>query len=291
MPAHAVDAADLRTEIGSDAYFGGLVVERSGGLNPAKLLAGLAMLAADAGVDLHEGVRANTVRPQADGRSVVETDRGAIVAKDVIVAANGYVDGVAPSIRRRIMAIRSYIIATEPLPPDLAAEISPRGRMFFDTKNFLYYWRLTPDGRMLFGGRASMWPTTIPRTAAILQRGMARVHPQLAGVRVAYAWGGRVGFTFDRMPHVGRIGGVAYAAGCCGSGVAIMPWLGARLAEWVGGGEAPALAKLRFPLVPAPYEGRAWFLPMAGEWWRMQDRLGARGARPSAEAQPAGPRG
>jgi glycine/D-amino acid oxidase-like deaminating enzyme len=288
MPAHAIDAADLRSEIGSDAYFGGLVVERSGGLNPAKLLAGLATLASEAGADLHEGVRAATIRRQADGRSVVETSRGPIVAKDVIVAGNGYTDGVAPSIRRRILAIRSYIIATDPLPEDLAAEISPRGRMFFDTKNFLYYWRLTPDRRMLFGGRASMWPTTIPRTAAILQRGMVRVHPQLAGTRIAYAWGGRVGFTFDRMPHIGRIGGVAYAAGCCGSGVAIMPWLGARLAEWVGGAEAPALAKLRFPLVPAPYEGRAWFLPMAGEWWRMQDRLAARRARPAPEVQPAG---
>jgi hypothetical protein len=106
---------------------------------------------------------------------------------------------------------------------------------------------------------------------------------------VAYAWGGRVGFTFDRMPHVGRNGGLGYAAGCCGSGVAIMPWLGARLAEWVGGGEAPALAKLRFPLVPAPYEGRAWFLPMAGEWWRLQDRLGARRGAAAREGQSVGP--
>jgi len=279
MPAHVVARQDLRQEIGSDAYFGGLVVERSGGLHPGKFLAGLATLAAEAGADLHEGVRASSIRRQADGRLVVETSRQALIAQDVIVATNGYTDGVAPAIRRRIMSIGSYIIATDPLPADLAAEISPRGRMFFDTKNFLYYWRLTPDRRMLFGGRASMWPTTIARTAAILQRGMVEVHPQLASTRVAYAWGGRVAFTFDRMPHVGRSGGVTYAVGCCGSGVAILPWLGTRVAEWVGGSEAPALARLSFPLVPAPYEGRAWFLPFAGEWWRMRDRIAARGAR------------
>jgi glycine/D-amino acid oxidase-like deaminating enzyme len=279
MASHVVPREELRTEIGSEAYFGGLVVERSGGLHPGKLLAGLVTLADEAGVDLHEGVRVRQVRNQADGRCVVETDRGAILAREVIVGTNGYTGGATPSLRRRIMPISSYIIATDPLPEDLAAEISPRGRMFFDTKNFLYYWRLTPDRRMLFGGRASMWPTTVQRTAAILHRGLLEVHPQLRGTRVAHAWGGRVGFTFDRMPHVGRADGVTYAMGCCGTGVALFPWLGARVAEWVAGREAPALASLRFPLVPAPYEGRAWFLPLAGEWWKTTDRLAARSAR------------
>lgn len=209
---------------------------------------------------------------------MVETSRGAIQAKDVIVGTNGYTGSLTPSLRRRLLSIGSFIIVTDPLPADLAAELSPRGRMFFDTKNFLYYWRLTPDNRMLFGGRASMWPSSIMHTAAILQRSMVRVHPQLAGTRIAYAWGGRVAFTFDRMVHAGRADGVAYAVGCCGSGVAIMPWLGTRVAEWVGGGPPPVLASLRFPLVPAPYEGRAWFLPFAGEFWKLKDRLAARAA-------------
>jgi glycine/D-amino acid oxidase-like deaminating enzyme len=278
MAAHAVPRDELAAEIGTEAYFGGLLVERSGGLHPGKLVAGLVRLAEDAGADLHAGARALRVRRQADGRSVVETSRGAILARDVIVGTNGYTGGLTPSIRRRLLPIGSYIIATDPLPPDLAAAVSPRGRMFFDTKNYLYYWRLTPDNRMLFGGRASMWPTSIGRTAAILQRAMVGVHPQLRGTRVAYAWGGRVAFTFDRMVHAGRADGVTYAVGCCGSGVAIMPWLGMRLAEWVGGGPAPELASLRFPLVPAPYEGRAWFLPLAGEWWKAKDRLAARSA-------------
>jgi glycine/D-amino acid oxidase-like deaminating enzyme len=271
-----IPRAALRDEIGTDAYFGGLAVPGSGTLHPAKWFAGLAASAAAAGADLHEGVRARRLRRPSTGHLVVETDRGAIDARDVVVATNGYTDGFVPSLRRRIIPIGSYIIATEPLPEELARDLSPRGRAFFDSKNFLYYWHVTADRRMVFGGRASFLPTSVERTAAILHRGLLEVHPQLAGHRIDYAWGGKVGFTFDRMPHVGRLGGVTYAMGYCGTGVAMSAWLGTRVAEWLAGGEPPALANLRFPLVPAPFEGRPWFLPVVGEWYRLQDRLAAR---------------
>ena len=267
----------LRSEIGSDAYFGALVVPGSGLLHPGRYFAGLAGAAAAAGADLHENVRAREIRRRADGRFEVLTQRGTISAGDVFVATNGYTDGVVPSLRRRIIPIGSYIIASEPLSEELARELSPNGRSFFDTKNFLYYWHVSADRRMVFGGRASFMPTSIDQTAAILHKGLLEVHPQLAGYRIDYAWGGNVGFTFDRMPHVGRTGdGVAYAMGCCGTGVALMTHLGTKAGEWLAGGEAPALARLKFPLVPAPYEGRPWFLPFAGEWFRLQDRLAAR---------------
>ncbi len=267
----------IREEIGTDAYYGALVVEGSGLLHPGKYYAGLAAAADRAGADLHEGIRAQSIRRQADGRFVVETTRGAILARDVFVATNGYTDGVAPTLRRRIMGIGSFIIASEPLPEALAHELSPNGRSFFDTKNFLYYWHVSQDRRMIFGGRASFLPTSIDKTARILWEGLLEVHPQLADYRIEYAWGGNVGFTFDRMPHVGRTkDGVAYALGCCGTGVALMTYLGTRVGAWLAGGPAPALTKLRFPLVPAPYEGRPWFLPFVGEWYRLQDRLAAR---------------
>jgi glycine/D-amino acid oxidase-like deaminating enzyme len=267
----------IREEIGSDAYYGALAVEGSGLLHPGRYFAGLAAAADRAGADLHEDARVTSVRRQGDGRFVVETTRGAVGARDVFVATNGYTDGAVPSLRRRIIPIGSYIIASEPLPEDLARELSPNGRSFFDTKNFLYYWHVSADRRMIFGGRASFLPTSIDRTAAILWKGLLEVHPQLAGHRIDYAWGGNVGFTFDRMPHVGRTkDGVAYAMGCCGTGVALMTYLGTRVGQWLAGGGAPALTKLDFPLVPAPYEGRPWFLPFAGEWFRLQDRLAAR---------------
>jgi glycine/D-amino acid oxidase-like deaminating enzyme len=277
VTSYVVPRERVREEIGTDAYYGALAVEGSGLLHPGRYFAGLAAAADRAGADLHEGVRAQSIRRQADGRFVVETSRGAILARDVFVATNGYTDGVVPTLRRRIMGVGSFIIATEPLPEELARELSPKGRAFFDTKNFLYYWHVSADRRMIFGGRASFLPTSIDKTARILWRGLMEVHPQLAGYRVEYAWGGNVGFTFDRMPHVGRTkDGIAYAMGCCGTGVALMTYLGTRVGEWLAGGEAPALARLRFPLVPAPYEGRPWFLPFAGEWYRLQDRLAAR---------------
>ena len=277
VSAHVVPRERIREEIGTDAYYGALVVEGSGLLHPAKYFVGLAEAAATAGADLHEGVRARRIRRQADGRFVVETSRGAIQARDVFVATNGYTDGVAPSLRRRLMGIGSFIIASEPLPEDLAHELSPKGRSFFDTKNFLYYWHVSQDRRMIFGGRASFLPTSIDKTARILWQGLVEVHPQLASYRIEYAWGGNVGFTFDRMPHVGRTkDGVTYALGCCGTGVALMTYLGTRVGQWLAGGDAPALTKLGFPLVPAPYEGRPWFLPVVGEWYRLQDRLAAR---------------
>jgi glycine/D-amino acid oxidase-like deaminating enzyme len=274
--ARAIPPDELAPEIGTTAYHGGLAVDAGGVLHPAKWFVALSALAERAGAELHEGVRATSIRRQGDGRFVVETKRGAILTRDVLVATNGYTDGVAPPMRRRIIPVGSYIIATEPLPEDLARELSPTGRAYFDTRNFLSYWHVSKDRRMLFGGRVSFIPTTVDRTARLLYRRMLEVHPQLAGYRVEYSWGGKVALTMDRMPHIGRSGGVMYAMGYSGTGLVMSNWLGTRAAEWMGGGAPPALAKLRFPIVPAPYEGRPWFLPFAGEFFRLRDRLDAR---------------
>jgi glycine/D-amino acid oxidase-like deaminating enzyme len=279
VDASIVAGSQLHTEIGSDAYYGGLLATSAGLLHPGKWFAGLAASAQRAGADLHEHAAARQLRKDRDGTLIVETRRGSIRTREVFVATNGYTNGFIPSLRRRILPIGSYIIATEPLPEDLAQALSPRGRAFFDTKNFLYYWHVSADRRMIFGGRASMLPTTVDRTARILHRGMLEVHPQLSPYRIEYAWGGNVAFTFDRMPHFGRMAGVSYAMGCCGTGVVMSTYLGTKAAEWLGGAPAPALARLRFPLVPAPYEGRPWFLPFVGEWFRVQDWIAGRSRR------------
>ncbi len=291
--AHTIPRERLVKEIGTSAYHGGLAVDAGGLVHPAKWFAALAGLAERAGAQLHEGVRVTAIRRQSDGRFVVETKRGDMLARDVLVATNGYTDGVVPALRRRIIPIGSYIIATEPLPEDLARELSPTGRAYFDTRNFLSYWHVSADRRMLFGGRVSFFPTSVDRTARLLHRRMLDVHPQLAGYRIEYSWGGKVALTMDRMPHIGRSGGVMYAMGYCGTGVVMSNWLGTRAAQWMDGGEAPALAKLPFPLVLAPYEGRPWFLPVVGEFFRAQDLLAARHKVPSEEAAttPTGPSG
>ena len=209
------------------------------------------------------------------------TAGGPIEAADVVLATNGYTGSLLPWVQRRVLPIGSYIVATEPLDPALAAEVSPKGRMFFDTKNFLYYWRLTPDGRMLFGGRASFAPTSIDRSAGVLGAAMRRVHPQLATTRIDYAWGGNVAFTFDRLPHVGRRDGVTYALGYCGSGVCMATYFGTLVARMLGEGSDTGRERSGFeripypgaPLVPALYRGDPWFLPVVGEAFRLQDRL------------------
>ncbi len=275
----------IRDEIGTDAYFGAIAIDGSGVLHPGKWFAGLVGLADRAGADLHEGVRARALRPQADGRVVVETERGPIIADHVLIATNGYTDGVAPSVRRRLIPIGSYLIATEPLTEAQVRETLPTGRAVFDTKNFLNYWHISADRRMIFGGRVSFMPTWTGRTAKLLYNQLMAIHPQLEGVRVAHAWGGKVALTMDRMPHVGRTGGangrITYSVGYSGTGVVASTYLGTKAAEWIEGGEPPVIAKLRFPIVPAPYEGRPWFLPFVGEWFRIQDRR-ARGGGPEA---------
>ena len=283
IPARVIPREGLAEEVGTSAYHGGLTIDTGGLVHPGKWFAGLVGLAEGAGAQLHEATRVRAIRRQADDRFVVETERGAIQARDVLVATNGYTDGAAPALRRRIIPIGSYIIATEPLPEDLARELSPTGRAYFDTRNFLSYWHVSADRRLIFGGRVSFLPTTVDRTARLLHKRMLDVHPQVAGYRVEYSWGGKIGMTFDRMPHIGRSGGVMYAMGCCGSGVVLLHWLGTKAAHWMGGAEPPALAKLSFPLVPAPYEGRPWFLPIVGEVFRAQDRLASREKPASVE--------
>src|SRR5205085_3854513 len=125
------------------------------------------------------------------GEWVIETSRGVVTARDVLVATNGYTNGAYPPLQRRFIPIGSYIIATEPLAPEQADRILPRRRMAFDSKNFLYYFRVADDRRLLFGGRAEFGRAdagATHRAAAILRDGMVSVFPELAGVRIDYAW-------------------------------------------------------------------------------------------------------
>ncbi|MGZ4716426.1 MAG: NAD(P)/FAD-dependent oxidoreductase, partial [Acidimicrobiales bacterium] len=160
---HWVDRAGLRDEIGSDAFFGGVVLERTGGLHPAKYHAGLARLALAAGADIHDRTTAIELRSLGRGLGYeLTTSRGTVTAAEVVVATNAYADGLVGWLRRRVVPVGSYIIATTVLDPEVAASVSPRNRMLVDTKNFLFYWRLSPEGRLVFGGRRSLAPATIP---------------------------------------------------------------------------------------------------------------------------------
>jgi len=262
----------LASEVGSPVYHGALLYERSGGLHPAKYFAGLARLAGDRGAHLYDQTTGTGIERRQPGGFIVKTPRGQIAARDVLLATNGYSDGLVLSIRRRIIPIGSYIIATEPLSADRARSAIPNRRMLFDSKNFLYYWRLSSDNRMLFGGRASFAPTTTATARDWLYAAMIRVHPQLAGIMVEHAWGGNVGFTFDRLPHIGRVEGITYALGYCGTGVAMATYFGQLAADWIAGGELPDCWHRAFPSLPL-YRETPWFLPAVGWYYAALDRL------------------
>ena len=160
---HVVPKNELPSEIGSLVYHGGLVDETSAGLNPARYVAGLARAAERAGAAIVENTRVEKIEREASHSAQgwsITTFRGTLWAREVFVATSGYTSGVTPSLQKKIVPIGSYIIVTEPLPEKLATQVSPRNRMLYDSKNYLYYYRLTPDRRMLFGGRAAFFPET-----------------------------------------------------------------------------------------------------------------------------------
>ena len=263
---------ELGGEIGSTHYYGGLLDPLAGAVQPARLVDGLARATAGAGARLVERVEVRGLERRRDGW-LLASSAGPVLARDVLVATNGYTGPAVPALRRRLVPVGSYLIATPPLDPALAARLVPRGRVLSDTKNLLYYFRLSPDGRMVFGGRAAFTPTPVARSAEILARGMVEVFPELAGMPVEYAWGGQVAFTLDQMPHAGRLDGVHYALGYGGHGVALSVWLGARMGDALAGaGEIP---RLTAPFRPVPlYGGMPWFLPLVGGYYRVRDALG-----------------
>ena len=261
----------LESEAPCRGFFGGMLTDNGASIHPARYLAGLARLSVANGAAIHEHTQVRSIEQTGVG-SVVHTSRGDITAGDVLVATNGYTDAAAPWARRRIIPIGSYIIATEPLGDARAADVSPQRRMMSDTRNFLHYWRLSPDGRLVFGGRTSFAPVSVPTARDRLYAAMIGIYPQLAGVRISHAWTGNVGFTFDQLPHLTRSEGVTYAMGYCGSGVALGSWMGTLAGEWIARGAQPAFADLRFPRIPL-YRGHPWFLPLVGLYYSLLDRL------------------
>jgi glycine/D-amino acid oxidase-like deaminating enzyme len=263
-----LDHTEIRSEIGSKRFAGGLLDPAAGSLHPAKYCAGLARAAERAGARLAEHTEVLGIRRGAGGFEVA-TSRGPVRAREVLVATNGYTGPPFYRLRRRVVPIGSHIVATAPLEPALAAKLIPGGRVLSDTRHLLHYFRLSPDRRILFGGRASFTPIGTVRCATLLGDAMRRVFPELASTPVDFAWSGNVCFTLDRMPHAGLLDGLYYALGYCGHGLAYSTWLGARVGERLGGGrELPEESRLR--AVPL-YAGRPWFLPLVGAYYRLRD--------------------
>ena len=267
-----------RSEIGSDFYHGVLVLEQSGSLQPAKLHRALWRLAEACGTTVVGNAEVRAIdRRQAD--FLLHTAKGELCAEKVFVATNAYTGAINPHlmpyVRRRVVPVTAYMAATEKLPPDLAQHLLPNARVGGDTKRSLYAFRLSPDGgRMVFAGRAKFRDIGEREAAPILHRFMSGVWPELRGYRVTHCWKGLVCFTFDRLPHMGEIDGLYYAAGCQGNGVVMMSWLGRQVARKIlsGAREQCGLDGLPFP-ARAGYYGKPWFLPAVGGYYKMRDAV------------------
>jgi glycine/D-amino acid oxidase-like deaminating enzyme len=274
-PLRLISREEQDTEIGSKTYYGALLDECSGGLNPAQYVTGLARAAEKAGAALHPRARVNRLDRQGS-RFLVETRRGSVRAEKVLVGTSGYTGSVTKKLQRKIIPIGSFIIATEKLAEDLVKDIIPNGRMIFDSRHYLNYFRLW-DNRLIFGGRAAFFPETsrtIQRSADILRREMIQVYPQLKDVAVEYVWGGTLDFAFDKMPHVGEVDGIYYSLGYAGHGVAMATYLGQTVAEAIlkGNIREHPFASFKFPGAPLGlYNGFPWFLPFAGAWHKILD--------------------
>jgi glycine/D-amino acid oxidase-like deaminating enzyme len=276
---HIIPRSELRNEIGSDIYYGGMVDEASAGVNPAQFVNGLAKAAQRAGAGLYEHTRVVDVKPEVANGSLrfrVATTRGSLIAKEVLLASGAYTTSATPALLRKVIPIGSYIIATEVLPSDLAHELSPRNRVIYDSKHFLHYYRLTPDNRILFGGRAAFFPeseNTVRESAELLRKGMIEVYPQLRDTKVEFVWGGTLDFTLDVMPHSGTLEGMHFAVGFAGHGVAAATWMGAKLAGVIcGDADDNPFSRISFPAAPIGLRnGSTWALPLAGMYYRVLD--------------------
>ncbi|MGH6718021.1 MAG: NAD(P)/FAD-dependent oxidoreductase [Alphaproteobacteria bacterium] len=270
-----VPRAEQRREIASDHYRGGAVLHGTGALHPGLFHRELLDRTRRAGARVVGHAPVTAIVRDGAGFALA-TPKGATRAGAVVVATNGYTGGATPALRRRIIPVAAFMIATEPLGATRLDALLPSLRTMIDSKINIYWARRSPDGeRLLFGARTGIDDGPLETKARKLHGHMIEVFPQLHGVRLSHCWTGNMGFTFDLLPHHGVLDGVHYAAGFCGVGIPMGSYLGHKAALKVLGdkGATTAFDGLPFPTRPF-YAGNPWFLPPLLAVWGLRDRLG-----------------
>jgi glycine/D-amino acid oxidase-like deaminating enzyme len=276
MPIDELSKSDVRRELAADCYQGGLLFGAHGGAHPALLHRGLLQRARAAGALVAGHTRVKAVRREAT-EAVVETSRGKFVAGEVVATTNGYSGSATPALARRVVPIPSFLIATEPLGQERVRSLIPNGRMIVETGNRHRYYRPSPDGtRIVFGGRAALHPIQLDEAARWLLGELRAIFPSLREAHISHVWTGNVAMTRSDLPGIGQRDGIWYAMGCNGSGVAMMPYLGRKLALKILGQRDGNTAFDDLPFTAVPfYNGSAWFRPLMTWWFRAQDKLRA----------------
>ncbi|AWI85914.1 FAD-dependent oxidoreductase (plasmid) [Alloyangia pacifica] len=275
-----IDRADLKYEIGSDGFHGGILFEKSAMMHMGRYLTGLAEAVTRHGGKIWEGAPVTGRSRTRDGWAL-ETPRGTVHA-DTVIAATGAYSAQVPRaplkyFRKRIIPIASFVIATRPLTEAEVAQTMPGNRTCVTSLNIGNYFRLSPDNRLIFGGRARFSARSDQKSdaasGAVLREAMTGIFPDLAPVEIDYCWGGLVGLTRDRFPRAGEADGMIYGMGYSGHGAQLSTLLGQVLADLaMGRKDTNPLEGLDWPAVPA-LNGKPWFLPLAGLWFGLKDRL------------------
>ena len=272
--AFIMSRQQMREEIATELYAGGIFIQRAGYIDPALYYGGLLRATRSAGAVICGEAEVQQVQQQG-GRFVLRTARGTLTVGKVVVATNGATGNLVPDLQRRVVPVVSHQIATEELPEDLARSLLPHRRAVAETRRVMNYYRLSSDGRrLLFGGRARFYSLDAKQSARVLHRQLVQRFPQLADVKVSHSWSGHVGLTFDFLPHVSVNSGMHYALGCNGSGVTMMTYLGYRLARaLLGGVVIGASAYDSDAPTHMLYRGTPWFMPLLGTAYQLRDAM------------------
>jgi len=267
--ARYVGREEIRAMVATDDFHGGVLDTDAAHLHPLNYALGLAAAAAGQGARLHE--RSRVTRVMA-GR--VETAQGAVTAPHILLACNGYLCGLEGSVAARVMPINNFIVATEPL--DDPAALIRDDVAVCDSRFVVDYFRLSRDGRLLFGGGESYGYRFPADIAAKVRRPMSRIFPRLASARIEYAWGGTLAITMDRLPHFARPApGILSVSGYSGHGVGMATLAGKLAAEAVAGQAErfDILATIPRPRFPGGAKLRTPLLTLAMLWYGLRDRL------------------
>jgi glycine/D-amino acid oxidase-like deaminating enzyme len=246
-PLEMLSRAQVRQLTGSERYLGGLLDRRGGTVQPLSYVRGLAHAAIAAGVRLYARSAALKL-VRANGGYRVETAAGSVSAPRVIIATNAYTGALTGPLRRSIVRVPSFQVATVPIPDELRASILPGGQSASDTWRLLRYFRVDASGRLVMGTRGTFATAPTTHTVRHHYRAVAEIYPQLAGIGFEYHWGGYVAMTPDHLPHLHELSpGLTAGLGYNGRGVAMATVMGGLLARWALGEPA---AELGFPVTP-----------------------------------------
>lgn len=266
---------DLRKLVDSPNFHGGVLDHGAGHVHPLALATGIANAASKLGANLYELSEARSIERNTDGSLSVQTENGSVRAGNVVLACNGYLDGLEPQVTQRVMPINNFIVATEPLG-DLADQLISGNHAVFDSRFVVNYFRLSADKRLLFGG-GETYSYQFPKDiASLVRKPLSQVFPQLSDVRIDYAWGGTLAITHSRLPYVRQIKPNVYSAsGYSGHGVALAIETGKAIADAIHGDNRTfdQLSALRCARFPGGSLARTALLKGAMSWYAMRDRF------------------